>query len=123
MDDKRTARLAVALREELSELIGFEMSDPRVRGIDVTHVEVSGDGEHALVRIAMRGQTNESAEPELHKALAALDNASGFLRHELAGRLDLRRVPEMRFTADRHPDTDERIEILLKRARKSRGLA
>jgi len=32
-------------------------------------------------------------------------------------------VPELRFTADRHPDTDERIEILLKRANKSRGRA
>lgn len=123
MDDKRTARLAVALREELSEIIGFEMSDPRVLGIDVTHVEVAQNGEHALVRIAMHGKTNESAAPELNKALAALDKASGFLRHELAARLDLRHVPELRFTADRHPDTDQRIEILLKRARKSRGLA
>ena len=123
MDDKRTARLAVALREELSEIIGFEMSDPRVRGIDVTHVEVSQDGEHALVRLAMHGQTDESAARELTKAIAALDKGSGFLRHELAARLDLRRVPELRFTADRHPDTDERIEILLKRAQKSRGLA
>ncbi len=123
MDDKRTARVAVALREELSEIIGFEMSDPRVRGIDVTQVEVSGDGEHALVRIGIRGQVNESVPRELAQALGVLGKASGFLRHELAGRLELRRVPELRFTADRHPDSDERIEILLKRAGKSRGRA
>jgi ribosome-binding factor A len=55
--------------------------------------------------------------------MAALEHARHYLRHELASRLSLRRVPELHFERDRNPDADTRIEFLLKRARKSRGHA
>lgn len=118
MDEKRIARVAEAIREELAEIIGFEMSDPRVRGLELSGVVVSHDGEHATVRLALSGDGREQKA-----ALAALEGAAGFLRHELAARLDLRRVPALSFTADKHPDADERVEILLKRAGRSRGAA
>ncbi len=116
MDDRRTARVSEALREELIELIGFELSDPRLRGTEVSAVEVSHDGRHAYVKVFCRGE-----EKEQKQALSALERASGFLRHEVAARLDLRHVPELHFEPDKFPDTDQRIEILLKRAGKSRG--
>ena len=39
----------------------------------------------------------------------------------LAARLALRHVPELHFEQDRHPDVESRIELLLKRARKTTG--
>jgi ribosome-binding factor A len=45
------------------------------------------------------------------------------LRHELAARLSLRRVPELHFEREKNPDADTRIEVLLKRAKKSRSHA
>lgn len=115
MDERRTARVSEAIREELTEIITFEMADPRLAGTTVSIVEISSDGRHAHVKIATDG------EKELRQAVQALEGASGFLRHELASRLDLRLVPELRFSGDRFPNADERIALLLKRAEKKRG--
>ena len=109
-------RVAEAVREELSEIIGFETDDPRLLTVDVTEVHVSPDGRHASIRVALRGDDREQRE-----SLAALEHAQGYLRHELATRLSLRRVPELHFERDKNPDVDNRIEFLLKRAKKSRG--
>ena len=116
MDERRTLRVSEAVREELSEIIGFETDDPRLLAVEVTEVHVSPDGRHATIRVAVRGTEREQKE-----SLTALDHAAGFLRHELASRLTLRHVPELHFERDKNPDVESRIEFLLKRARKSRG--
>ena len=59
-------------------------------------------------------------EKEARESLAALEHAQGYLRHELATRLSLRRVPELRFQQDKNPDVESRIDFLLRRAKKSR---
>ena len=116
MDEHRVQRISEAVREELSEMIGFEMSDPRLASVDVTDVEVSPDSRHAHVKVAPAGSEREQAQ-----ALAALEHARHYLRHELARRLNLRRIPELHFAADRCPDAASRVELLLKRAKKKRG--
>ena len=115
MDEHRTLRVSEALREELSEIIGFETDDPRLLAVDVTEVHVSQDGRHANDRVGLRG-----SEAEQDASLAALDHASGFLRHELASRLTLRHVPELHFMRDKNQDVESRIDFLLQRAKKSR---
>jgi ribosome-binding factor A len=116
MDERRTSRVSEALREELSEIIGFETEDPRLLAVDVTEVHVSQDGRHANVRVGIRG-----GEKEQDASMAALEHAAGFLRHELATRLILRHVPELHFMRDKNLDVESRIDFLLKRAKKSRS--
>ena len=116
MDERRTLRVSEAVREELSELIGFETADPRLLAVEVTEVYVSTDGRHATVKVAVRGNDHEQ-----NQSFAALEHARHFLRHELAIRLSLRHVPELHFQHDRNPDADSRIEFLLKLAKKTRG--
>jgi ribosome-binding factor A len=111
MDEHRSQRVSEAVKEELGELIGFEMDDPRVATVSVTSAEVSPDMRHAHVKVAM--DTDQTKQ-----ALAALEHAKNFLRHELAARLNLRRIPELHFSADSHPDADSRVEFLLRRARR-----
>ena len=113
MDQHRTLRVSDAVREELSELIGYELDDVRLKDVLVTHVEVSPDMRHAHVKIGV----NEAGGA---KAVAGLEHAEKYLRHELASRLNLRRVPELHFTLDSHPDAGTRVEILLRRAAKTR---
>jgi len=60
-------------------------------------------------------------ERQCKESLAALDGARHYLRHELAVRLSLRHVPELHFDHDRNLDVENRIDFLLKRAKKSRG--
>jgi ribosome-binding factor A len=118
MDERRTLRVSEAVREELVELIGFELDDPRLLGVEVTDTQVTPDGGHAHVKVAVRGEERQQKE-----AMEALEHATNYLRRELAVRLSLRRVPELHFDRDRNPDVDNRIDFLLKRAKKSRGPA
>lgn len=114
MEDHRTRRVSEAVKEELAELIGFEMDDPRLDSVSVTSAEVSPDMRTAHVKVAIEAGLER-------KALAALEHAKGFLKHELASRLNLRRVPDLHFSADAHADADSRIEFLLRRARRNRA--
>ena len=116
MDERRTARVSEAIREELAEIIGFELDDPRLVGVDVTDVHVSPDARHATIKVSVRGE-----ERAQNQAITALEHASGYLRREIAGRLQLRHVPELHFERDKNPDADSRIDFLLRRAKKSRG--
>ena len=116
MDERRSLRVSEAVREELSELIGFETADPRLLTVEVVEVHVSSDGKHASVKVGLRGN-----EKEQKQSMAALEHAAGFLRHELATRLSLRHIPELHFSQDKDPDVESRIDFLLKRAKKSRG--
>jgi ribosome-binding factor A len=116
MDERRIKRVSETVKEELIELIGFEMSDPRLLAVEVSHVNVSPDGRHAHVLVDLRGDAGVRRE-----ALAGLEHARHYLRHELARRLSLRRVPELHFEADAAPGVEDRIEVLLSRARKTRG--
>jgi ribosome-binding factor A len=116
MDEHRTLRVSEAVREELTEIIGFETEDPRLLSIEVVEAHVSPDGRHATVRVAPRGTIREQKE-----SMDALEHARHYLRHELASRLSLRHVPELHFQQDRNPDAETRIDFLLRRAKKSRG--
>jgi ribosome-binding factor A len=114
MEDHRARRVSEAVKEELAELIGFEMDDPRLGSVNVTSAEVSSDMRTAHVKVSIEGGLEK-------KALEALEHARGYLKHELATRLNLRRVPELYFAADTHPDAESRIDFLLRRARKIRA--
>ena len=116
MDEHRVHRVSEAVKEELAEIIGFEMEDPRLADVDVTDVMVTPDSKHASVKVGLKG-----GDREQQQALTALDHARNFLRHELARRLNLRRVPELHFAPDRWADAPDRVELLLKRAKKKRG--
>src|SRR3954452_18563655 len=116
MDERRTRRVSEAVKEELIELIGFEMADPRLTAVEVNQVNLSPDGRHATVVIGVRGDDKVQKD-----AFAGLEHAKHYLRHELARRLSLRRVPELDFSLDLAADSEDRIETLLKRARKTRG--
>src|SRR5215475_2941389 len=116
MDEHRVGRVSEAVKEELSEIIGFEMSDPRLAAVDVTEVHVSPDSRHAHVTVELSGD-----EKEREDAMAALEHARHYLRNELARRLNLRRIPELHFASDRLSTASGRVELLLKRAKKNRG--
>lgn len=100
----RATRIADRIREELSEMLIQDISDPRLAGISVTDVTV--DRELAYAEIFVSAVEGSSRSEEV---LAGLDHAQGFLRRELAQRVDLRQFPRLRFHWD---PTFERAEAL-----------
>ena len=94
MDPYRHERVSESIREELDELIAYEMSDPRVGSATVTEVLISPDYRKAIIRLAMIGTAEEQAA-----TLAALNHAKAFLKRELTERLELFKTPELYFEA------------------------
>ena len=115
MDPRRTERLSEALRTELEQLLQYEMTDPRIDVAGVAEVLITPDGKQARVRLTLNG---DRAWQE--QTLAALDHAKSYIKRELAHRLDLFRLPEVRFEAALSADSPERVDSLLRRVRRGR---
>jgi ribosome-binding factor A len=113
MDDIRSHRISEAIREELTEIIDYEMSDPRVEGVTITDVHIAADGKRARVMVSLA----DAADRE--HSLAALDHARAFLRTQVAHRLALRRMPDLAFELDSVVNP-ERLNSLMRRIRKGR---
>ena len=105
----RAQRVADVIRRELSGLLEREAKDPRIGFVTVTHVEVTPDLRSARVAVSVLGD-----EPQKKESLTGLAAARGFLRHELAQRLGLRRTPELEFYLDQSLESEQRIEELLR---------
>lgn len=108
MPTRRQQRVADRVRAEIADLLERRMEDPRLRGLTVTSVEVTLDLRQAFIYVS--SLSGVAGSPE---ALSALEHAKGFFRHELAGRLDLRAVPELIFRWDASLETGDRISRLL----------
>ena len=115
MDPHRHERISESIREELDELIAFEMSDPRIGSATVTEVLVSKDYRKAVVRLALVGTAQEQTE-----TLAGLNHAKQFLRHELTERLQLFKSPELLFEAALAADLAAKAAKILKRIERGR---
>jgi ribosome-binding factor A len=115
LDPHRHERVAEHLREELEEMIGYELSDPRVGTATVAEVLVSPDFRHAHVRLVLEGPAQEQAD-----TLAAVNHAKQFLRHELTERLHLFRTPELHFEAALPGELGAKAAQILKRIRRGR---
>lgn len=104
----RTQRIADRIREELSEMLVMEISDPRLSGISITDVKV--DRELAYADIYFSSLEGPERAGEIQ---AGLEHAQGFLRRELSRRVELRVFPRLRFHYDPTFDRAERIERLI----------
>lgn len=94
--NRRIDRVNDLLREELSNLIRLQLKDPRLDGLlTITEVECSRDLAHARVFISSMKSDNGK-----DSVIQGLESASGFLRRELRGRLNIKRVPELHFFLD-----------------------
>ncbi len=108
MASRRQRKVADLIQEEVSDLIARKMRDPRVEGVTVTEVKVSPDLRYADIYISKLG-----GDEERQQALAGLNAAEGYLKRELAPRLDLRFMPDLRFHIDRSWEQGARIDALL----------
>lgn len=107
---RRADRVAGLIRMHLTELLR-DLGDERLSTVVVTEVEVSDDLSVATLAVRSLGQ---DADAKGQKALLrALSHASSRLRRGLAPRLDLRKLPELRFKYDLGHDNVRRVEALL----------
>ena len=107
----RPERVAETIKREMAEILTNRLRDPRLGGmISVTDVEVTQD--LSLARIFVSVLAPDDARD---RAFEALTHSAGFVRRELAPRLGLREVPEVRFQLDTSIQSGARVEELLRR--------
>jgi ribosome-binding factor A len=92
----RGARLEAVLLEQVQSILRDEAADPVLAGLRLLSLELSADGAHARVGVALAG-ARASERRAGREAQAALARAEGFLRALLAGRLQLKRLPRFSF--------------------------
>ena len=107
----RQRRVAEQIMRELANILREDLNDPRVGMTTLTAVELSPDYSYAKVFF-----TRLSDPQEVSLTLAALKHASGFLRSQLAHRLSMRSVPELRFVHDSSVERGMRLSQLIEQA-------
>lgn len=105
---RRAERVADLLREEITQIVGFELEDPRLTMVTVTDVRLSDNLKAARVYFTVVGN-----EEEHRLAQGALNRAAPYVRKQLGLSLNLPRTPEIHFVRDRVEEQGERVDKLL----------
>lgn len=105
---RRPERIAEQLREEISEIVGYELEDPRLVAVTVTDVRVSENKRDARVYVTVEGDENE-----IREAMKALHNAEKFVRQQVALNLNIHHAPHIHFVRDTVEEKAGRIEQIL----------
>ena len=105
---RRPERLEEVLREAITEIVGYELDDPRLLTVTVTEVRVSDNLRDAKVYVTVQGD-----EKEVKEALKALQHAATFVRQQVALSLDLRHAPHLNFVRDTVEENASRVEEVI----------
>jgi ribosome-binding factor A len=108
MPSRRQRQVSELIHRELSILLMREVRDPRLANLTITGVDVTPDLMLSKIYFTVLGE--EDAEQE---AIVGLERAKGFLRTQLAGRVQLRYMPELVFELDKSIEYGNRIDDLL----------
>jgi ribosome-binding factor A len=106
----RTERVAELIREELSEILRQDVSDPRIGFVSITQVGVSPDLETARVYVSILGDENQKKD-----CMRGLQSATAFIRGKLGRLLELRTVPEIKFVRDDSLEKGSRVLGIISR--------
>jgi ribosome-binding factor A len=92
----RGLRVADQIQKDLSELIAFELKDPRVGMITISEVQLTPDYAHAKVYFTMLKDSPE----QVKQTLEGLSKSAGYLRNQLGKRLHIHTLPQLHFVHD-----------------------
>ncbi|MBQ9456282.1 MAG: 30S ribosome-binding factor RbfA [Thermoguttaceae bacterium] len=109
MPSRRVLKAAEAIREVVGMSILRDIQDPRVRGVTITYVEVSGDMQQAKIHVSIMGN-----EAKQNLCLKGLQNAAGFFQRKIADRIQTRYTPRVTFVLDQGVKKSILVSKLLK---------
>lgn len=106
----KVERLEQSIKKELAQIIQFEMKNNKKGFITLTDVKLTNDLSQAKIYVNILGEKHDE-----RKGLEVLESSKGFIRSELAKRLDIRKTPELIFIIDTSLEHGNRIESILKK--------
>ena len=108
-NENRLNRIDEELKKELSQIISYELKNPEATGmISVTKVKITPDLKYAKVYVSILNSKNDE------KTIEALKKSAGFIRSQIAKRVNLRITPELVFEKDDSMEYGMKIDSILK---------
>ena len=115
---QRGLRVADQIQRDLSEIIAFELKDPRVGMITITEVQVTPDYAHAKVFFTMLKDDKEA----IKNTVEGLGAAAGYMRGQLGKRLHIHTLPALHFVHDTSTARGMELSALIDQANSTRSL-
>ena len=103
----KSERVSDALIEQISYILEYEVKNKNIKFVTITDVNVTNDLSYAKVYFTVLDKD------KIEETKKALQSATGFIRHELRSRVDIRQIPELNFIYDESIDYGEKIENIL----------
>lgn len=100
------------MQRNISEIIQFELKDPKIGFVTITDVKVTSDLSYAKVFVSFLGK-----EERKQAGMKALERSKGFIRSSLAKKMSLRKMPELVFVQDDTLEKGNRIEEIIKQTK------
>ena len=108
-NETRLNRINEELRKEISNIISFELKNPDVTGlVSVTKAKITPDLKYAKIYVSILNSKNTK------QTLAGLKKSAGFIRTEIAKKINLRITPELVFELDDSLEYGAKIDSILK---------
>ncbi|MBK0347372.1 30S ribosome-binding factor RbfA [Aerococcaceae bacterium zg-ZJ1578] len=117
MANYRHGRVRQEIMREVNRILMREIKDPRIEGVTITDVELTGDLQQATIFYS----TLSDKAGARQKTQAGLEAVKGKVRSELGKAIQLYKVPELTFERDSSIDYGNRIDALLNQLNTSKA--
>lgn len=114
MTKYRARRVAQEIQKEINDILQKKIRDPRVEGVTITEVSVTGDLQEATIYYSTLSDDAENVK----EVQAGFDKAKGLIRKELGSRLQIYRTPDLFFKRDESVAYGSRIDELIREMNK-----
>lgn len=112
---EKALRVEALIKKNLMEIIQFNVKNPHLGFISIPSIKVSKDFSYAKIFVSFINAKDEKQGIEI------LNHSKGYIRTELAKRMDTRRVPELIFVLDEGYKNEERITSILQSDKKKKN--
>ena len=106
----RQEKIQSLFQREITDIVQFSIKDPKRGFVTISEVQVTNDLSYAKVYVSFLGK-----EERNEAGLKVLNNAKGYIRSELAKRVKVYKVPELKFVLDKSLENAKRIEDIIKK--------
>ena len=107
-DNTRLNRINEELKKEISHVITFELKNTNITGlISVTKVKITPDLRFARVYVSLLNSKSKT------KTMAGLQNAVGYIRGQIAKKINLRVTPDLQFELDESMEYGEKMDKII----------
>ena len=107
MNQIKLERINSSLVEQISYIIAHDVKNPDINFVTITGAKVTSDLSLAKIYFMVLDQS------KIKETLSALKDASGYIRHELRERIDIRQIPELEFVYDESIEYGNKIEKII----------